>query len=141
MNIAIEFYIFELVQAQNFKINWQFFFWTKFAQKGYFQPKRDQMKHAIKFYVFELVLVPNFSLNGQFWFFLTKFAQKWYLRSKSRKVNITTEFFIFKLEESNYIFLAGGDALVYLAEPMHKKCSTIFVSGYPFSAYISYDWC
>ena len=28
---------------------------------------------------------------------------------------------MFKLEENNYIFLAGDDALVYLAEPMHKK--------------------
>ena len=25
------------------------------------------------------------------------------------------------MEENNDIFLAGGDALVYLAEPMHKK--------------------
>ena len=31
------------------------------------------------------------------------------------------------MEENNDIFLAGGDALVYLAEPMHKKCSTTFV--------------
>ena len=31
------------------------------------------------------------------------------------------------MEEKNYIFLAGGDALVYLAEPMHKKDSTKFV--------------
>ena len=27
------------------------------------------------------------------------------------------------MEENNDIFLAGGDALVYLAVPMHKKCS------------------
>ena len=42
-------------------------------------------------------------------------------------MNITTEFCIFKVEESSYIFLAGVDAPVYLAEPMHKKCSTTFV--------------
>ena len=55
------------------------------------------------------------------------------------KVNIATEFCIFKLEESNYIFLAGGDGLMYLAEPMHKKCSTTFVWGHPFSTYVSND--
>ena len=37
------------------------------------------------------------------------------------------------MEENNGIFLAGGDALVYLAGPMHKKYSTIFVWGYLFS--------
>ena len=31
--------------------------------------------------------------------------------------------------ENNGIFLAGGDALVYLAEPMHKKYSTINLFG------------
>ena len=41
------------------------------------------------------------------------------------------------MEENNDIFLAGGDALVYLAVPMHKKYSTIFVWGYPFSTYVS----
>ena len=44
------------------------------------------------------------------------------------------------MEENSDIFLAGGDALVYLAEPMHKKYSTRFVCGHPFSTYVSYDW-
>ena len=43
------------------------------------------------------------------------------------------------MEENNYIVIAGGDALVYLAEPMHKKYSTIFVWSHPFSIYVSYD--
>ena len=43
------------------------------------------------------------------------------------------------MQENNDIFLAGGDALVYLAEPMHKKDSTKFVWSYPFSMYVSYD--
>ena len=43
------------------------------------------------------------------------------------------------MEESNDIFVAGGDALVYLAGPMHKKYSTTFIWGHPFSTYISYD--
>ena len=43
------------------------------------------------------------------------------------------------MEENNDIFLADGDALVYLAHPMHKKYSTTFVWGHPFSTYVSYD--
>ena len=30
-------------------------------------------------------------------------------------------------KKNNNIFLAGGDVLVYLAEPVHKKYSTTFV--------------
>ena len=43
------------------------------------------------------------------------------------------------MEESNDIFVAGGDALVYLAKPMHKKNSTTFVRNHPLSTYVSYD--
>ena len=43
------------------------------------------------------------------------------------------------MEENNDIFLAGGNASVYLARPMHKKCSATFVWGHPFSTYISLD--
>ena len=41
------------------------------------------------------------------------------------------------MEENNDIFLAGNDALVYLAIPMHKKYCTTFVWGHPFSKYVS----
>ena len=41
------------------------------------------------------------------------------------------------MEENNIILLVGGDALVYLTVPMHKKYSTIFVWGHPFSTYVS----
>ena len=37
------------------------------------------------------------------------------------------------MEENNDIFLAGSDALVYLAVPRHKKYSTTFAWGHPFS--------
>ena len=60
-----------------------------------------------------------------------------YLQSKSEKVNVITEFCIFKLEENNDISVAGGDTLVYLAEPMHTKYSTKFVWGHPFSTYVT----
>ena len=43
------------------------------------------------------------------------------------------------MEENNDIFLAGDDALVYLAGPMHKKYSTTFIWGHPFSTYVPYD--
>ena len=41
--------------------------------------------------------------------------------------------------EENDVYLAGGDALVYLAGPIHKNYSTVFVQGHPFSTYVSYD--
>ena len=43
------------------------------------------------------------------------------------------------MEKNNNIFVAGRDALVYLAEPMHKKNSTAFVWDHPLSTCISYD--
>ena len=36
-------------------------------------------------------------------------------------------------------FLAGDDALGYLAGPMHEKYSMTFIWGHPFSTYGSYD--
>ena len=39
------------------------------------------------------------------------------------------------MEENSDIFLAGGDALVYLAE--HKEYFTKFVWGHPFGTYVS----
>ena len=41
------------------------------------------------------------------------------------------------MEENNIILLVGGDALVYLTVPMHKKYSTAFVWVHPFSTYVS----
>ena len=41
------------------------------------------------------------------------------------------------MEENNDIFLAGGDALVYLAETMHEKYSTTFILGHLYSTYVS----
>ena len=43
------------------------------------------------------------------------------------------------MEENNDNFLVEGDALVYLAGPMHKKYSTTFVCDHPFSTYAFYD--
>ena len=41
--------------------------------------------------------------------------------------------------ETNDIFLAAGDVLVYLTEPMHKKYSAKLFWGNPFSTCVSYD--
>ena len=41
------------------------------------------------------------------------------------------------MKEDNSIFLVGGDTLVYLTVPMHKKYSTTFVWDHPFSTYVS----
>ena len=41
------------------------------------------------------------------------------------------------MAENNNIFFAGGDALVYLAVPVHKKYFATLVWGYPFSSYVS----
>ena len=41
------------------------------------------------------------------------------------------------MEENNNIFFAGSDALVYLAQLMHKIYSITFVWGHPFSTYVS----
>ena len=43
------------------------------------------------------------------------------------------------IEENNDIYLGGNDAVMYLAKPVHKKCSTTFVWGHPFNTFISYD--
>ena len=43
------------------------------------------------------------------------------------------------MEENKDIFLAGDDALVYLAEAMHTKYSTTFVWSHPLSTNVSYD--
>ena len=34
---------------------------------------------------------------------------------------------VIMMEENNNIFLAGGDALMYLSKEMHRKYSTAFV--------------
>ena len=41
------------------------------------------------------------------------------------------------MDENNDIFLAGNNALVYLAVPMQKKYFTTFVWGQQFSKYVS----
>ena len=44
-------------------------FWTKFAQKGYFQSKSEKMNTTIELCKFKSVYIPHFSLNWQFQIF------------------------------------------------------------------------
>ena len=53
-----------------------FSFWIKFAQKGYFWSKTEEMNVIIEFYIFELDQVSNFNLSWQFWFFLDQICPK-----------------------------------------------------------------
>ena len=46
-----------------------FVFWTKYAQKGYFMLKMENVSITTELCIFEFVLVPIFSLKWQFWFF------------------------------------------------------------------------
>ena len=43
------------------------------------------------------------------------------------------------MEKNNDNFLAGGDAVVYLTETMHRKYATAFARDHPFSMYVSFD--
>ena len=43
------------------------------------------------------------------------------------------------MKENKAIFLVGGDAPVYLAEPMYKQYSATFVWGQLVSTYASHD--
>ena len=50
-------------------------FWTKFAQKGYFQSKTEKINIAIEIWIFELVKVKHFSLKWHFWCFGPNFPK------------------------------------------------------------------
>ena len=85
-------FFFVLTQDGIMKLSWSFYFnqtdttfWTKFAQKEYFQFKRGHINIIIEFNTFELVEVVNFILNQQLWFFWTKLAQKVYFQSSTNK--------------------------------------------------------
>ena len=78
---------------------------TKYQQKTRDNGKRDMVKHELRV---ESLKARVDSLNG---------------RVKIQKC----EFKPTSCEFKSTIFLAGGDALVHLAVPMHKKYSTTFV--------------
>ena len=70
MNIANE----SLNQISALTDNFDYFFLTKFAEKGYFCLKKPQkMTLIIKQFIFELVMELNFSILLKNWF---KFAKK-----------------------------------------------------------------
>ena len=135
MNRAIKFCVFELVKVSNFSLNGNFWLVQPNLLKNGNSHKKQKnwtLKPELDscHWILHILISSGTKFHNKptFLIFLTKFTQKWYLLSKSEKVNLTTEFCIFKLEESNYIFLAGGNALVNLVpmepipvEPMHKN--------------------
>ena len=44
------------------------------------------------------------------------------------------------MEKNNNVFLAGGDALLYFAEPMYKKYSTLFAAIHLLRTYLIADF-
>ena len=52
------------------------FFWSKFAQNGFFWRKIRKVSITTELCIFELVQVPNFNSNWQFRFFWPKFRLK-----------------------------------------------------------------
>ena len=90
------------------------------------QRKAEKLNITIEFCIFQLVQLPDFKINWQFRFFGKNLPKKVFAVEIAKSEH-NSEFYIFKLEENKYIFLAGDDALVYLAEPMHKKYSTLLL--------------
>ena len=60
-------------------------FWTKFAQKGYFRSKMEEVNMTTEFFIFKVVSVLNFSLNWQFWFFKPNLPKKGIFGHKQKK--------------------------------------------------------
>ena len=67
----------------------------------------------------------------------------WRFEHKRRRINSN-----YRMGQNNHKYdgrkqrrFSSVDALVNLAEPMHKEYSTIFVWGHLFSTYVSYDRC
>ena len=87
MIITIEFFIFKLVQALIFSLNWQFqLFGPHLPTKGsYFQCKTDKIDTTIEFCIFELAFVSNFTLNKQFWIFGPNLPKRKIFMFKNRK--------------------------------------------------------
>ena len=56
VTITIKFYIFKKSVGTKFQLKLKILdFWTKLAQKGYFQFKKEKRKITIEFCIFELV--------------------------------------------------------------------------------------
>ena len=66
MNIAIEFFLFKLVQVLIFSLNWQLKFFGPHSptKSSCFQSKTDKIDTTIEFCIFELIFVSNFTLNN-----------------------------------------------------------------------------
>ena len=87
-------------------------FWTKFAQKGYFQSRAENRDHfAIEFSIFKLFWMPNLILSRQFWESRSNFPKKTIKKS-----------FFFQIPHSKFLKLTWNS----LTEK--KYCQSILLS-------------
>ena len=109
-----------------------------------FECRRRPMNKVIRFHVMKLLLKSWEYLDFILIFWRTPYS--WKHKRYSLEVywiiffsnNQSDHLMQFRQEENNDTFLADGDPLVYLTEPMHRKYSTTFVWGHSFSTYESY---
>ena len=73
-------------------------FWTKFAQKGYFQSKSEKINTTIELCILKSVYIPDFSLNWQFWFSGPNLPKK-SISGQNWKRWTTYEFWIFEISK------------------------------------------
>ena len=67
MKITIQFYIFELVEVQNFNLNKQYwFFETNFTQKGYFRSKAEKNENHRWIFHIQIWISTEFQLKVAF---------------------------------------------------------------------------
>ena len=97
------------------------------------------MNTTTELFIFELHYVSNFSTNWQFSFLELNIPKKGV--SSLKQMKTTPPLSSANLNKSKLNFLAGGDALVSLAELMHKKYSTKLICGHAFSTHVSYVQC
>ena len=97
VNTTTEFHIFELVQAPNFNLNWQlWFFGPNLPNDVVFGLKEKKWTPHWILYI-GISLDTKIQLELTIFIFRTKFAQKRHFWSKAEKMNITTKFCIFEL--------------------------------------------
>ena len=97
------------------------------------------MNITTELFIFELHYASNFSTNWQFSFLGLNIPKKGVSSLKQMKTTPPMSSANFNKSRPN--FLAGGDALVSLAELMHKKYYTKFLCGHAFSTHVSYARC
>ena len=127
VNMVIEFRLFNLALAPNFRLNWQlWFFWTDLPKKGFSCLKQKKWTIHI-FYIIlniQISLVQNLSskyeLRLRICIFLDQICTKRYFESKTEKVKIVIEFCRFEVV-SWYQISALTDNFVFFSSRFVQK--------------------